>query len=150
MKTNAGANNRQDSAVAHPLQHLRKRIARTRVNRRGYKQYSRKLREELVSYAASRSVLGKSYKEIAAELGLPSATLSYWCEPSSQEKPLSRPVGFRPVSLHAGDEGGPAAQPSDSQTPDCHPVVVLPGGVRIEGLPTGELVEFVRRLGCLS
>lgn len=134
------------------LRHLRKRIAHTSENGRGYKQYSRGLRQELVSYAASRYASGESYKEIAAALGLPSATLLNWCEGPSKRKPSNRPVGFRPVSLQTddGSTGVPGTERGDSITTSSQPVVVLAGGVRIEGLTTDGLVEFVRRLGCLS
>lgn len=134
------------------LRHLRKRIAHTPVNGRGFKQYSRDLRQKLVSYAASQHTTGESYKEIAAALGLPSATLLNWCDRPSKRKTSNRPVGFRPVSLQADD--GPAhasaAQRGDLSTTNSQPVVVVAGGVRIEGLTTDGLVEFVRRLGCLS
>ena len=152
MKTSAQASKPQRPARAQTLRRLRERIAHTPVNRRGRKRYSAELRQDLVSYAASRNATGESFKQVATELGLPAATLVHWCEGPGQRKPRSRPVGFRPVSLQADAGLSPAtsAQRSVTPTTSSQPVVVLPDGVRIEGLTTDEVVEFVRSLGCLS
>lgn len=152
MKTNSRTNNRQGSATSRSLRQLRKQIAQTRVNRRGHKQYSGALRQALMSYAESQKARGESYKEIAAALGLPSATLLHWCDESLQRKSSSHPVGFRPVSLRAVEDSGgeSTTRRRDAETRGCQPVVVLPDGVRIEGLTTHEVVEFVQRLKCLS
>lgn len=133
------------------LRQLRKRIAQTRVNRRGYKQYGPDLRQAVIRYAANRTRAGESYNEIAATLELPSRTLVHWCEVASREKRTDQAVEFRPVSVQTVDDPADTetGQPCVSKTPACPVVVVLPSGVRLEGFTADAVAEFVRRLGWL-
>ena len=135
------------------VQSLRRRIARTPVNGRGYRQYGDELRRDVCSYAAERNAQGESHKEIASVLGLPSATLSHWLDKApSSSKPKKQTVGFRPVALQANrfDATVLRAENLDQGTRITQPVVVLPGGVRIEGLAVSDLAELVRSYRCLS
>ena len=138
---------------------LRERIARTPANGRGYRRYDQALQREVASYAAVRRTRGDSYSVIANDLGVPSSTLLKWrgkeLAPTTSKK---RPMGFRPVTLQAStpnhfEEAGAelsfAKALSTATGPDSRPVVVLPGGVRIEGIAIGDLAELVRSLGCL-
>ena len=141
------------------LRQLRRRIESTPANRRGRRQYDEALRNDVVNYAASRHALGLSYTQIAESLKLPSATLLHWRQRArSQRKARKRPVGFRPVALRK--DGPRMSQEPGSNTPSARsgsraeatvsrPVVVLPGGVRIEGVAIGELAALVRSMGCL-
>ena len=138
----------------HHLQSLREQIAHAPTNRRGYRQYARKLRRDIEHHAASRVTQGASYKEIAAELGLAAATLQNWCKDSSPEQlPVRRSMGFRPVEVRAEESKNSASESSALGSEGefkaiSQPVVVLPSGVRIEGLALGELPDFLKRLEC--
>ena len=66
---------------------LRERIARTRINRRGYRQYSEELRRDIRIHALMGLERGASYKDSARELGLPAATLQNWCGTSPSRQP---------------------------------------------------------------
>ena len=137
------------------LQSLQKRILRASVNRRGRRQYDNELRTAIASYARERRAQGESYAYIAKTLGVPSATLLHWREEGAVKSRRSkRPVGFRPVAVHEqehGLSGRPAiSNQIESRTRANHgPVVVLPSGIRIEGIAVTELPELVRSLICL-
>lgn len=141
------------------LRQLRKRIASTPVNRRGRRQYDEVLRQEIASYAARRYARGESYAKIAEALKLPSATLLHWRDKAArQPKAKKRQMGFRPIRLRAEEprrlqelDAKRVVEKSQSGVagPASQPIVVLPGGVRIEGVAVGELAEFVRSMGCL-
>ena len=140
--------------MTYHLQSLREQIAQAPTNRRGYRQYARKLRRDIETHAASRVTQGANYKEIAAELGLAAATLLNWCKDSSLEQPpVRRPMGFRPVEVGAEKSKNSASESSASGSEGefqtiSQPVVVLPSGVRIEGLTLDELPDFLKRLEC--
>jgi len=136
------------------LQSLREQIAHAPTNRRGYRQYARELRRDIEEHAASRVAQGASYKEIAAELGLAGATLLNWCKDSSlKQPPMNRLMGFRPVEVRTeksknSASASPALGSEGEFKAISQPVVVLPSGVRIEGLTLGELPGFLKRLEC--
>lgn len=137
------------------LQRLQRRIARAPLNRRGRRQYDKELRTEIASYARERRTQGESYAYIARTLGVPSATLLHWREEGPvKSKRRKRSVGFRPVALQE-QEHGLSDRPAISNQTDSRtgandgPIVVLPGGVRIEGVAVTELPALVRDLICL-
>lgn len=136
------------------LQSLRERIAHAPTNRRGYRQYGRELRRDIETHAVNRVGQGASYKQIAGELGLADATLLNWCKHSSpKHAPQSRPMGFRPVEVVEGqmeksENSASETRSSDECKPASRPVVVLPSGVRVEGITLAELPSFLERLAC--
>ena len=140
-------------AMTPKLQLLRQRIVQTPVNRRGHRQYGSELRQDICRYAATRHAQGDSHNETAKALGLPGVTLSHWLNktPVNPQR-KKQPVGFRPVALRASklDTTGLQADNLGHSTQVSRPVVVLPGGVRIEGLAVEELAELVRSYRCLS
>lgn len=127
------------------LRVLREQIARAPRNGRGYRQYTEELKIAVASYARRGKKQGESYAEMAKGLGLPAATLLHWRGKAKTAPPAGvgseqRPLGFRPVSLQASTTSG------NRRTNG--PVVVLPNGIRIEGMGARELTELVRGLTC--
>jgi len=93
-------------------------------------RYPRELRQLAVQYASS--AVGLSRRQIAAALGLNEATLVRW----QRSEPAGRCV---PAALHevvVVDQAG-----------RNRPVLVMPSGVRVEGLSVGELVSMLEALG---
>lgn len=132
------------------LDSLRERIVRAPTNRRGYRQYSRELRTDIKAHAASRVYQGASYKQVAKELGLAEATLLSWCKDAAAKKAReSQPMGFRAVEVRAQRDHEPGSESSSCRTkPTSRPVVVLPNGIRVEGLSVEELPNLLARLEC--
>lgn len=136
------------------LELLRERIADAPTNRRGYRRYARELRRDIENHTASRVAEGASYQAIAAELGLAAATLLNWCKDSSSKPPpVGRPMGFRPVEVRAATNRNSVSSSSKMSKDGefqavSRPVVVLPSGVRIEGLTLSEVPDFLKRLEC--
>lgn len=140
------------------VRRLRDRIARASVNARGRRQYDEVLRRDIVAHASERYACGESYEKIASGLGLPSATLCNWTSKAAGSPSRSRrPVGFRPVTLRAEAPKQPEkrdAEPARGTSrgleagDTSRPVVVLPGGTRIEGLAVKDLAQVIRSLGC--
>lgn len=135
------------------LQALQRRIVRTSVNRRGRRQYDEELRQEIASYVGERRAQGESYAYIARTLGVPDATLLYWRKKRPvRPKQSKRAVGFRPVAMQEQELDVGSALSKDRSHSDqvVHgPVMVLPSGIRIEGIAVTELPELVRNLICL-
>ena len=128
---------------------LRERIARTRINRRGYRQYSEELRRDIRIHALMGLERGASYKDSARELGLPAATLQNWCRDVALETAEPKqPMGFRPVEVSAehSERIKPVPEPRHQEAAS-QPVVVLPNGVRIEGLSVTALSRLLKELG---
>lgn len=136
--------------MSRNLQSLRERIGCAPTNRRGYRQYDRQLRAEIKTHAASRLEQGACYKHIAKELGLAEATLLSWCKDSTAKKAgENQPMGFRPVEVRDERSDEPNAESSNRRTgPASRPVVILPNGIRIEGISLTEMPEFLARLEC--
>lgn len=139
------------------LRRLRNRIAGLPTNARGRRQYDAVLRQEIATYAAGRHADGESYSRIAEALGLSSATLLHWRDKASVDsKSKKRPPGFRPVALRAQEARKAEVEVSRPASLDSaarqvsQPVVVLPGGVRIEGMVVGDLAELLRSLRWVS
>jgi transposase-like protein len=135
--------------MSRNLQQLKERIARTPVNRRGHRQYGQKLRRDIKGHAVNRLAQGASHKQIAEELGLAAATLLNWCK-TAPVKPQKRPMGFRPVEVRDERSARTSSETSDIRRPEpvSRPVVVLPSGVRVEGISLTELPGFLGWLGC--
>jgi hypothetical protein len=70
---------------------------------------------------------------IARELGIPEVTLKRWAE-SHHGQPRTRQATFHEVTVR-------------EERPVLHPVLVLPGGARVEGLDLADVVELIRLLG---
>ena len=133
------------------LHRLRERIASAPVNGRGRRQYDKKLRQEITRYASNQHAHGESFSKIAQTLGLPSTTILNW-RGKGQPTSKKQPVGFRPVAVRADEPTGPkeaASSTNDGTGPGGQAIVVVPGGVQIQGLSVGELAELVRTLQCL-
>ena len=97
---------------------------------RGGWRYSSELRALAAELSWRERQAGRPQKEIAAELGISTVTLSRWLEESSG-------AGFRPVAVVA-DEAIPESGSSSSLT------AVTPGGLRLEGLSWSQVMELAR------
>lgn len=115
---------------------LRKRIERTKRNRRGHKIFAVELRDQVVELAHAWMADGRRRSELARRLGLDAATLSYWLH---QCGPAAAPDEARVRPVQVFDI--PA---SDARTGERS--IVLPSGIRIEGLTLGDVVELARAL----
>lgn len=111
------------------MEELARRFRQEAGQREGLR-YSQELRQLAVQYAAS--TVGLSRRQIAAALGLNEATLIRW----QGSEPVAR---CAPAALH---EVVVVDQAGRSQ-----PVLVMPSGVRVEGLSVGELVSMLEALG---
>lgn len=137
--------------MTRDLQQLKERIARAPVNRRGYRQYGRKLRGDIRDHADRRLTQGVNHKQIAEELGLAAATLLNWCKvPPVKPRQEKHPMGFRPVEVRGTHRVHTGSEMSECRELErgSQPVVVLPSGVRVEGISLTELPGFLERLGC--
>lgn len=104
---------------------------RLEAGRRGGLRYPRELRQLAVQYAAAAAE-ALSRREIASALGLSEATLMRW----QRSEVVAR---WGPAALHeviVVDQAGAS-----------RPVLVMPSGVRVEGLSVGELVSVLECLG---
>ncbi len=95
--------------------------------------YPKALRARVVAYAERVAAAGRSRAEIADALGLAPVTLARWGRPG--RAPVS---GFRPVVV--------APEPARPAPAGGGIAVVLPGGVRVEGLTVEQAAELCRRL----
>lgn len=127
------------------IKRLRRLIESTEKNQRGHRRFDKALRASIVELAAQWTTAGGKLATLAAELGMHDRTLALWWQASG---PRTR-VPLRAVAV---EPSAPAATP-DGRAPDRQPqrasgagVVVLPSGVRIEGLSVPELAELVRQV----
>ena len=104
---------------------LKKRLAASRAARRG--GYPQVLRDAVVAYAAKRRTQRVSRDQVAAELGMSVATLSYWCAPAR------RTAALAPVTI--------VGAPTPKQD-----VVVECGPLRVRGLDVDGVAELLKRL----
>lgn len=101
---------------------------RLEAGRRHSLRYSQELRQLAVQYATTAGG-GVSRREVAAELGLNEQTLTRWLRGEvARSAALHEVVVVEPVG--AG-----------------RPVLVMPSGVRVEGLSVRELVSVLEVLG---
>lgn len=94
--------------------------------------YPKTLRERVVAYVRKTASAGRSRADVADALGLSLATIARWAQPTAPAAPAFRPVVVAPELARAVVSGGVA--------------VVLPGGVRVEGLSVEQAAELCRRL----
>lgn len=94
--------------------------------------YPKTLRERVVAYTRRATAVGRSRADVADALGLSLATLTRWASPAVPAAPTFRPVVVATEPARAVATGGVA--------------VVLPGGVRVEGLSVEQAAELCRRL----
>lgn len=111
------------------MEELLLRFRQESAHREGLR-YPVSLRQIAREYAALASGQGRSRREIAASLGLPEATLSRWQqqEPNAAENSSLHEV----VVVDRAGEG---------------PVLIMPSGMRVEGLRLAELVSVLGALG---
>jgi transposase len=115
-------------AEASQLRHALRTADRSGVGR----GYPKPLRERVVVYAQRAVAAGRPRADVAEALGLAPVTLARWGRPRRAAAP-----GFRPVVV--------AAEPARA-APAGGVAVVLPGGVRVEGLSVEQAAELCRRL----
>lgn len=102
-------------------------------DRRG-RRYSGEARQLAVRYCREQRSLGRSFSWIARRLGVNVATLGRWIEkPEGDSKATP---GFLEVAVA---EEPPSRGPASIR-------MILPGGVRIDGLGTSEVIELIRAL----
>jgi hypothetical protein len=109
------------------MEELARRFRRAAEKRTGLR-YDGALRELALQYAAAASGRGKGGREIAADLGLNAVTLARWQE---EVRPESSSALREVVVVESG--GGP--------------VLVMPSGLRVEGLSISELISVLAGLG---
>jgi len=118
------------------LRELKRGIEKAPRNRRGRRQYGEKLRSAGRAYAEEQLAQGVSLKQLAQTLGLNAATLQNWLKSKNGRTRVVRPVQVveekRAVRLTAANTSGA--------------VVILGGGIRIEGMSTDELIALARGL----
>jgi len=115
---------------------LRKAVAglgRTRRN----ETVPPKLRGELVGYALVERRAGRSWRSIAAELGVSGSSLQRWSPATRGEAPAMRRVALREGAVKTVRfSEGPRSL-----------VLVTAGGHRLEGLAVEEALTLLRALG---
>lgn len=100
-------------------------------------RYSAEFRVEVVQHTRERVRDGVSVSRIARDLGLRPKTLGLWL----RQTPASR---FRAVRVEPDARPRPVGDVPAA--PTAAPVVVIAGGVRIEGLDLDGVVRLVRSL----
>jgi hypothetical protein len=113
-------------AEASQLRHALRTADRSGVGR----GYPKTLRARVVAYAERAHAAGRPRADVAEALGLAPITLARWGRPRRAAAP-----GFRPVVVAEPARAAPAGV-----------AVVLPGGVRVEGLTLEQAAELCRRL----
>jgi DNA invertase Pin-like site-specific DNA recombinase len=109
------------------INRLRRRLAK--AEGRGRRGYGSELRAEVVGVGRRWRAQGGSRRELAKKLGLSLATLARWAHESDADgRVRAVDVIDIPEQVHSGL------------------VVVLPSGVRIEGLTVAEAAELAQRL----
>jgi transposase-like protein len=95
-------------------------------------RYSPAFRAEVVTHAAAQVHAGVAVARIARDLGLRPRTLTLWM----RDMPASK---LRAVRVERDPRPAPIV-------PEIRPVVVTPGGLRIEGLDLDGIVQLMRSL----
>jgi hypothetical protein len=94
--------------------------------------YPKALRARVIAYAERAVAAGRPRAGVAEALGLAPVTLARWQRPHRAAPPGFRPVVVAPEPARVAAAGIVA--------------VVLPGGVRVEGLSVEQAAELCRRL----
>lgn len=108
------------------MEELAQRFCRGAKGRGGLR-YSQELRRMAVEYAVAAEQGGRNRREIAEALGLPEVTLQRW----RQAPPAAAEI--HEVKVVGAESSGP--------------VLVMPSGVRVEGMRLEELVRILVALG---
>jgi hypothetical protein len=108
------------------MEELARRFCRKAQERQGLR-YSQELRRVAMEYARAAEGRGQGRREIAETLGLSEATLSRWLD-GSQATRL-----HEVVVVESGAASGA-------------PVLVMPSGIRVEGLCVRELISLLAAL----
>lgn len=111
------------------MEELARRFRRQAQERRGLR-YSQEMRQVAMEYARAAEGGGRVRREIAKTLGLSKATLSRWLRAGSCEPAPLHEVVVVASGVTAGT-----------------PVLVMPSGIRVEGLSVRELVSMLAVLG---
>ncbi|MHC5035025.1 MAG: hypothetical protein ACYTFZ_08310, partial [Planctomycetota bacterium] len=98
-------------------------------------------REALVLVSALREE-GFTWAEVTETLTIGQATLTYWTRRAEESQAPAQQADMLPVAVVAGT----LADSDETRPRSDGPVVVLPDGVRVEGLDLPEIVELVRLL----
>jgi len=97
-----------------------------------------KFRGEAIAAARVHLARDRGIEEIAAEIGVRARTLRRWLSADEQRCVLTPVVVVDDV---------PAAPIAAVMPRRAAPVLILPSGVRVEGLDVEGLAELLRRLG---
>jgi hypothetical protein len=108
------------------MEELARRFCREAGARSGLR-YSHGLRQVALEYAERAERSGRSQRQIAASLRVSEATLWRWQRPAVEVAEIHE--------VKVVDEGGAVG-----------PVLVMPSGVRVEGLKLSELVTALAAL----
>jgi hypothetical protein len=117
------------------IRDLRRELARIERGRGLW--YPDALRERAAAWARAQRDVGATWREISAAVGLPAETLRRWTSVTARDTsavlvPIEI-VGERKVEADGAD--------------DRDVRIVTPGGLRIEGLTTADVIAIVRVLG---
>lgn len=116
---------------------LRNQINELPVSSAGRRQFSTKLKSAAIDLFVAKKAEGWTQARFAAELGINQAMLSYWRRRAQEAIDVGTDK-LRPVSL--------VEDTSESAT--SVRALVLPNGMRVEGLSMNELVVMMRELKC--
>ncbi len=118
------------------------RVARSNGSRKRSRRYPEALRRAATNHARCRLEQGESVGSVAGTLGLSAQTLNNWLR-STRISGIASAGGMRAVSVvPRSDTDEP---PVESILPA--PILITPGGLRIEGLDLASVAELVRRIG---
>ena len=120
---------------------LKQRIERLPASSDGRRRYPQEVRKLVMAHVKHRKAEGSSAAAACREVGVHKATIIGWERdgksrrrkkaPSKRKKPVPA-VPVRAVQV--------------TEAPSGWPVVVLPGGARVEGLSISQLAELARAL----
>lgn len=119
------------------FEELKKHIAELPVGGSGRRKYPRAVKEAALAILEEKRAEGWTQSRLADELGLNQATLSHWRRRALKG---NQAVGkIRPVRL---------VSEAETRGDECasRRAVVLPSGVRVEGLEMTELLALVKVL----
>ncbi len=128
------------------IQQFRRIGKRVRQGRRsGAAPYPKEAKAIALEIARERGVRAQDSIKFANELGLAPQTLAAWLSQEQHDEGL---LSVRLVGAEPGSEGEPTCpkRPSSTLEPEASPVVVLPSGVRLEGLDLEAMVVVARAL----
>ena len=129
---------------------LRRRIDAAARNGQGHRKYDSKLKRDVKRYVERRMGRGASLKAAAREISLSPDTLWAWMRGGNQR--ASDAAGARKTIRRVNVVTRRTAKRADAPSPATAAsagegiVVVMPNGVRIEGLGGNEVASIVRGL----